>query len=116
MYIILMLFMVILLLLIAIISIIPLINVHKFTNRDKTSPFECGFDPFKKPRLPFSIQFFCISLMFLIFDIEMTLILPIPLLKFQINLINWTVSSSILITLLMLGLILEWKEGSMNWM
>nr|YP_009501911.1 NADH dehydrogenase subunit 3 [Freysuila caesalpiniae]AWU48915.1 NADH dehydrogenase subunit 3 [Freysuila caesalpiniae] len=103
-------------LMLTMIMIIPLVNMHKQLKREKMSPFECGFDPFSKPRVAFSIQFFSISLMFLIFDIEMTLIMPIPLLKFKINNITWMFSSFLLIMILIMGLMLEWKEGSMNWL
>nr|YP_009139047.1 NADH dehydrogenase subunit 3 [Cacopsylla coccinea]AKE49761.1 NADH dehydrogenase subunit 3 [Cacopsylla coccinea] len=98
------------------ISIIPLINLHKKLDREKSSPFECGFDPFSKPRVSFSIHFLSISLMFLIFDIEITLVLPTPILMKEINILNWVISCFFLFTILMLGLVLEWKQGSMNWM
>nr|YP_010744968.1 NADH dehydrogenase subunit 3 [Trioza frangulae]WET58368.1 NADH dehydrogenase subunit 3 [Trioza frangulae] len=101
--------------LILVIKIIPLLNIHKFLDREKPSPFECGFDPFSNARISFSIHFFSICLMFLIFDIEITMILPLPLIKNYMKLIHWTFFSFFMIILLILGLILEWKEGSMEW-
>nr|WMH03435.1 NADH dehydrogenase subunit 3 [Cacopsylla picta]WMH03448.1 NADH dehydrogenase subunit 3 [Cacopsylla picta]WMH03461.1 NADH dehydrogenase subunit 3 [Cacopsylla picta]WMH03474.1 NADH dehydrogenase subunit 3 [Cacopsylla picta] len=99
-----------------ILMIIPLINIHKKLDREKSSPFECGFDPFSKPRVSFSIHFFSVSLMFLIFDIEITLVLPTPILMKQIKIFNWLLSCFFLFSVLILGLIMEWKQGSMNWM
>nr|YP_009502286.1 NADH dehydrogenase subunit 3 [Heteropsylla sp. DMP-2018]AWU48928.1 NADH dehydrogenase subunit 3 [Heteropsylla sp. DMP-2018] len=98
-----------------IMNVVPIINIHKKLDREKNSPFECGFDPFSKPRNSFSIHFFSISLMFLIFDIEITLLLPTPMLLKKINTINWMFTTSFIMSILLLGIMIEWKEGSMNW-
>nr|AWU48993.1 NADH dehydrogenase subunit 3 [Mesohomotoma hibisci] len=110
-----MFFAIILILMMIIINMIPVINIQKFKDREKMSPFECGFDPLSNPRISFSIQFFTISLMFLIFDIEITLLLPMPLILNLMNSKMWMLSMIILTFTLISGLILEWKEGSMNW-
>nr|YP_009502002.1 NADH dehydrogenase subunit 3 [Trioza erytreae]AWU49087.1 NADH dehydrogenase subunit 3 [Trioza erytreae] len=95
--------------------IIPMMNMHKIINREKNSPFECGFDPFSSSRVSFSIHFFSISLMFLIFDIEITLIMPLPIMKSLILMKTWMTYSIMMMILLLIGLMMEWKEGSMEW-
>ena len=57
-----------------------LIREKSIKEREKITPFECGFTPIKKSRTPFSLRFFIITLIFLIFDIEVSLVLPIGLL------------------------------------
>jgi NADH-ubiquinone oxidoreductase chain 3 len=60
-----------------VIIIRSLISKKAFYDREKTSPFECGFEPFNSSRLPFSLRFFLIAIIFLIFDVEIALIFPI---------------------------------------
>nr|AZL93158.1 NADH dehydrogenase subunit 3 [Cleptes metallicorpus] len=85
-------------------------------NREKKTPFECGFSPISKKRQPFSIHFFLISLIFLIFDIELTVLIPlIPSFMMKKNLSMWVSSSILIILILIFGTILEWSENSFKW-
>nr|ACU87939.1 NADH dehydrogenase subunit 3 [Rhipidura hyperythra] len=87
------------------------------TNPDseKLSPYECGFDPLGSARLPFSIRFFLVAILFLLFDLEIALLLPLPWaiqLQDPITTLMW---ASILIIILTLGLIYEWAQGGLEW-
>ncbi|HAN1512134.1 TPA: NADH dehydrogenase subunit 3 [Escherichia coli] len=70
-----------------IIIIASIISKKSFYDREKISPFECGFEPFNSSRLPFSLRFFLIAIIFLIFDVEIALIFPI-INSLKINCIN----------------------------
>lgn len=96
-----------------IIAFIRLFNISNNNNKEKLHPFECGFNPLLNPQTPFSIQFFKILLIFIIFDIEIIIILPMPLL-ININKISIVIIISIIV-IITLGLIFEWKEGSLQW-
>nr|ABF82279.1 NADH dehydrogenase subunit 3 [Lampetra aepyptera] len=82
---------------------------------EKLSPYECGFDPQGSARLPFSLRFFLVAILFLLFDLEIALLLPSP---WATNISHpeftllWT---SLFIILLTLGLIYEWLQGGLDW-
>nr|YP_010266086.1 NADH dehydrogenase subunit 3 [Messor structor]UHY95047.1 NADH dehydrogenase subunit 3 [Messor structor] len=91
-----------------------LISKKSFSDREKMSPFECGFNPLSLNRLPFSIHFFTISLIFLIFDIEIAILIP---LIFHMHIYNLSViyTSMIFIIILIYGLYMEYLEQSIDW-
>nr|ABM65769.1 NADH dehydrogenase subunit 3 [Nucula nucleus] len=84
-------------------------------DREKQSPFECGFDPMSSARIPFSTRFFLLAVIFLIFDVEIVLLFPV-ISSLSIELTP-LISSALLIflTVLILGLFHEWNEGSLEW-
>nr|AVJ52408.1 NADH dehydrogenase subunit 3 [Hotea curculionoides] len=92
-----------------------IISKSSIMDREKMSPFECGFDPMNSPRTPFSIHFFLIAVLFLIFDIEIAIILPI------IITMKWSLTSAWIgtilgfIIILILGLYYEWNNGMLEW-
>nr|YP_010471470.1 NADH dehydrogenase subunit 3 [Brillia brevicornis]UVG40809.1 NADH dehydrogenase subunit 3 [Brillia brevicornis] len=92
-----------------------LLAKKKIEDREKSSPFECGFDPMNSSRLPFSIQFFLIAIIFLIFDVEIALILPIIMIFKFSNMKMLMISSIFFIFILLAGLYHEWNQGMLNW-
>nr|YP_009348199.1 NADH dehydrogenase subunit 3 [Sinopodisma houshana]APX55750.1 NADH dehydrogenase subunit 3 [Sinopodisma houshana] len=97
-----------------IVMILATILSKKLINdREKSSPFECGFDPKSSARMPFSIRFFLIAVIFLIFDVEIALILPIVIIFKTSNIMIWTMSTMFFILVLMGGL--EWNQGVFQW-
>nr|AVE15602.1 NADH dehydrogenase subunit 3 [Theopropus elegans] len=84
-------------------------------DREKNSPFECGFDPISSSRLPFSLRFFLIAIIFLIFDVEIALILPMTIISVSSNIKIWMTTSMMFLLILMIGLYHEWNQGSLEW-
>nr|AHX97816.1 NADH dehydrogenase subunit 3 [Paroligoneurus sp. QL-2014] len=87
-----------------------------YKDYEKMSSFECGFDSFEVSRLPFSIHFYLIGVLFLIFDVEIVLMFP---LVSSLNLLNyyfWLFISFFILLILYFGLEFEKKEGGLKWM
>nr|WNV22562.1 NADH dehydrogenase subunit 3 [Psylliodes kiesenwetteri] len=101
--------------LLILILMLNLISKKTFYDREKSSPFECGFDPKSTARLPFSLHFFLIAIIFLIFDVELTLILPLILTLKISNIMNYSYILFSFILILILGLYHEWNQGALTW-
>jgi NADH-ubiquinone oxidoreductase chain 3 len=102
-------------LLVAVVYTLGLIFSYKArSDREKIRPFECGFTPKINARMPFSIRFFLLALVFLIFDVELVLIFPYLLVLVSGNLVF---SSGVLlcfIIILLLGVFHEWNQGMLD--
>nr|YP_009990471.1 NADH dehydrogenase subunit 3 [Lesueurigobius friesii]QNM99708.1 NADH dehydrogenase subunit 3 [Lesueurigobius friesii] len=84
-------------------------------DQEKLSPYECGFDPLGSARLPFSMRFFLVAILFLLFDLEIALLLPLPWgdqLPDPLATFFW---AALVLSLLTLGLIYEWLQGGLEW-
>nr|YP_010730125.1 NADH dehydrogenase subunit 3 [Nevromus intimus]WEG22758.1 NADH dehydrogenase subunit 3 [Nevromus intimus] len=92
-----------------------ILSKKSFTDREKASPFECGFDPISSSRLPFSLRFFLIAVIFLIFDVEIALLFPMILIMNYSHIIMWFFTSMIFLMILLIGLYHEWNQGALNW-
>nr|QIV24659.1 NADH dehydrogenase subunit 3 [Hermerius prionoides] len=97
------------------ILLLNLISKKTFIDREKSSPFECGFDPKTQARLPFSLQFFLIAVIFLIFDVEITLLLPMIKVLTISSIISYSITTTFFLMILIMGLFHEWKQGALNW-
>ena len=83
---------------------------------DKAKPVECGFeDRLKGSRSPFSLYFFILSVLFLVFDVETVLLFPTPLMLnlFQDTTLSLGVFSFLFV--LLVGLIHETRQGALKW-
>nr|WRI60608.1 NADH dehydrogenase subunit 3 [Hylomys peguensis] len=90
---------------------LPQLNMYY----EKTSPYECGFDPMGSARLPFSMKFFLVAITFLLFDLEIALLLPLPWAS-QNNNLNFSVMIALtLISILALSLAYEWLNKGLEW-
>nr|YP_010478430.1 NADH dehydrogenase subunit 3 [Nesophrosyne ponapona]UVI59874.1 NADH dehydrogenase subunit 3 [Nesophrosyne ponapona] len=91
------------------------ISKKSMVDSQKSTPFECGFNPMSYTRLPFSIHFFLVAVLFLVFDIEIIMVLPMILTVKTAITSTWIMTTSLFICILLLGLMHEWNNGMINW-
>nr|APG38386.1 NADH dehydrogenase subunit 3 [Kaloula indochinensis] len=82
---------------------------------EKLSPYECGFDPLGSARLPYSMRFFLVAILFLLFDLEIALLLPSPWATQLLSPSSTIMWAFIILILLTVGLIYEWLQGGLEW-
>merc|ERR1711915_838422 len=82
-------------------------------DRQIIRPFECGFDPKSKPRLPLSIRFYLIAIIFLIFDVELVLIFPVVFSTGQDVFVSIR-ALLVFVLVLLLGLYYELSQGRLR--
>lgn len=97
-----------------IISSVSFLLSQRNPNKEKVSVYECGFDPFHNPGEPFSIRFFLIAILFLVFDLEISYLFPWSLSSFLIDYVGQAFLILFLL-ILILGLIYEWMKGGLEW-
>nr|YP_001816863.1 NADH dehydrogenase subunit 3 [Arapaima gigas]ABQ11863.1 NADH dehydrogenase subunit 3 [Arapaima gigas] len=82
---------------------------------EKLSPYECGFDPMGSARLPFSLRFFLVAILFLLFDLEIALLLPLPWGNQLTDPLHAFIWATAILTLLIIGFVYEWAQGGLEW-
>lgn len=98
----------------AIIVIASYILAVQQPDPEKVSAYECGFQPHGDAREKFEIRFFLVGILFIIFDLEISLIMPFALVVTQLPLLGFT-SVIIFLIILTLGLVYEWCAGALEW-
>src|ERR1035437_8080622 len=82
--------------------------------KEKLTTYECGENPEGSPWVKFNITFYVVALIFLIFDVEVVLLIPWALVYKTFGFGGFTVGAVFLI-LLGLGMAYEWRKGDLEW-
>lgn len=96
---------------------VPLIGYllgPKRPNPEKTSPYECGFDPFDDARMPFDVRYYLVAILFIIFDLETAFLVPWAVVFRKIGWFGMA-AMGVFLGLLVVGFIYEWKKGALEW-
>lgn len=96
-----------------------LVGIASLTSRAKPTqakdlPFECGVEPVGEARRRFSVKFFLVALLFLIFDVETIFVFPWAVLFRRLGLFGF-IEMTVFLLILLLGLVYVWRKGALEW-
>ena len=97
---------------------IPAVVAPKAPDPEKTSTYECGFNAFDDARMKFDVRFYLVSILFIIFDLEVAFLFPwgVALTKLPHQTAVFAFwSMMIFLGVLTVGFIYEWKKGALEW-
>ncbi len=81
---------------------------------EKNSAYECGFNAFDDARMKFDVRFYLVSILFIIFDLEVAFLFPWAVAFHEISDYGFW-SMIVFLGVLTVGFIYEWKKGALEW-
>lgn len=81
---------------------------------EKMEPFECGVSPVSDPKAHFSVKFYVIAMLFIIFDVEAVFLFPWAAIFRQLGIFGF-IEMMIFIFILAVGLVYIWRKGALEW-
>ncbi|QBX37979.1 NADH-quinone oxidoreductase subunit A [Brevundimonas sp. S30B] len=90
----------------------------KNPDAEKLSAYECGFNAFDDARMKFDVRFYLVSILFIIFDLEVAFLFPWAVSMFDLSrggMIFAFWSMMIFLGVLTVGFLYEWKKGALEW-
>jgi NADH-quinone oxidoreductase subunit A len=92
----------------------PFLAAYKAPDAEKLSAYECGFNAFDDARMQFDVRFYLVSLLFIIFDLEVAFLFPWAV-AFRAAGVYGFWAMMIFLAVLTVGFIYEWKKGALEW-
>nr|7AR9_A Chain A, ND3 [Polytomella sp. Pringsheim 198.80]7ARD_A Chain A, ND3 [Polytomella sp. Pringsheim 198.80] len=92
--------------------VLPLLIAPARVDLDKISAYECGFDAFGEARETFSVSFYIVSIMYLLFDIEVVYLIPYVMTN-ATEYMYWVMQT--FVAILVGGFFYEWRMGALEW-
>ena len=94
--------------------VIPFLVAYSKPDAEKLSAYECGFNAFDDARMKFDVRFYLVSILFIIFDLEVTFLFPWAVALGDIGLFGFW-SMMLFLGVLTVGFIYEWRKGALEW-
>jgi NADH-quinone oxidoreductase subunit A len=92
----------------------PFLVAFKAPDPEKLSAYECGFNAFDDARMQFDVRFYLVSLLFIIFDLEVAFLFPWAVAFRETGPFGFW-SMMIFLAVLTIGFVYEWKKGALEW-
>jgi NADH-quinone oxidoreductase subunit A len=92
----------------------PFLVAYSAPDPEKLSAYECGFNSFDDARMKFDVRFYLVSILFIIFDLEVAFLFPWAVSFGQIGMFGFW-SMMVFLAVLTIGFIYEWKKGALEW-
>ena len=94
--------------------IAPFLVAYKSPDPEKLSAYECGFNAFDDARMKFDVRFYLVSILFIIFDLEVAFLFPWAITLGTTGAFAFW-SMMVFLGVLTVGFIYEWKKGALEW-
>ena len=94
--------------------IAPFIVAYQQPDPEKLSAYECGFNAFDDARMKFDVRFYLVSILFIIFDLEVAFLFPWAISFKEVGAFGFF-SMMIFLAVLTIGFVYEWKKGALEW-
>jgi NADH-quinone oxidoreductase subunit A len=92
----------------------PFLVAYRRPDPEKVSAYECGFNPFDDARMKFDVRFYLVSLLFIIFDLEVAFLFPWAVAFHDIGAFGFW-SMMLFLVVLTIGFVYEWNKGALEW-
>ena len=92
----------------------PFLLAYQNPDPEKLSAYECGFNAFDDARMKFDVRFYLVSILFIIFDLEVAFLFPWAVAFKEVGGVGFW-AMMIFLGLLTIGFIYEWRKGALEW-
>ena len=106
-------------------SVVPMITgmvvAPRCPDKEKLSPYECGFDAFEDARMKFDVRYYLVSILFILFDLEVAFLVPWATIFKEIagaaESIKWFgfIEMLVFLAILLAGYVYAWRKGALDW-
>lgn len=92
----------------------PFLIAVRNPDPEKVSAYECGFNAFDDARMKFDVRFYLVSILFIIFDLEVAFLFPWAAAFKEVGVFGFW-SMIVFLGVLTIGFIYEWRKGALEW-